>query len=73
MFLTLAAGVAHVGALWFVEERCRHHRRKRRELCLLMEILYFKLREHGTSEGNEHAGKICGTQRGMKFLSREGK
>jgi hypothetical protein len=40
-------------------------------LALLMGILHFKICEHRALGGNERAGRVCGTQRGIKFLSKE--
>jgi MtN3 and saliva related transmembrane protein len=68
MFLTLAAGVA----LWVVYGLLKSDVviiiANAVSFVLLMGILYFQLGEHRASEGNEHAGKVCGTQRGIKFL-----
>ena len=71
MFLTLAAGVALWVVYGFLKSDVVIIIANSLSFALLMGILYFKFREHRTPEANELAGKVCGTQRGIKFLSGE--
>src|SRR3954464_2790686 len=71
MFLTLAAGVALWVGYGFLKSDVVIIIANAVSFALLMGILDFKLREYRAPEGNERAGKVCGTQRGIKLLSGE--
>jgi hypothetical protein len=71
MFLTLAAGVALCVAYGFLKSHVVIIIVNSVNLALLMTMLCFKLRETVRRGENERAGRVCGTQRGINFLSGE--